>query len=56
VNGSEIGTFTPDAREASTATFELEAGRHPLKRGFNRLAFSKPAGTPPVAVYRIGVK
>jgi hypothetical protein len=53
INGTDIGSFTPDAQQATAARFVLEPGRHPLTRGFNRLVLTKPPGSPPVAIYVI---
>lgn len=56
LNGQVLGHFTPDTAAPSDAVFpipaevELRAGR------FARLVLEKPAGAPPVAVYRVSIR
>ena len=55
LNDAELGTATPGAR--SPSVFAL-TDRTPdrWRRGFNRIAFHKDDGSPPVAVYRLAIR
>lgn len=53
VNGGAVATFSPNARRPETATISVAS--HLWTKGFNRLTFRKPVGTPPVAIYRVTV-
>jgi hypothetical protein len=53
VNGREIGSVTPDAREASVTALRIGRDSDVLKRGFNRVVLERRAGTAPVGIYRI---
>ena len=53
VNDREVGTFTPEAREASQTAITIPNGADVLRRGFNRLVLERRAGSAPVGVYRI---
>ena len=55
LNDAELGRATPGAR--SPSVFAL-TDRSPdrWRRGFNRIAFHKNDGSPPVAVYRLAIR
>jgi hypothetical protein len=53
VNGRETFRFTPDTDQASFYRFTVPAGDDLWIRGFNRIAFERRAGTPPVGVYYV---
>jgi hypothetical protein len=55
INDREIGTFTPDPRDASTATFAI-ASPDALTRGFNFVVMERRSGAAPVGIYRIQVR
>ena len=55
INGRETFRFTPDTDQASFFDFTVPAGNNLFVRGFNRFAFERRSGTPPVAVYRFAV-
>ena len=55
VNKQDIGSAIPEAHAPSLfAVTDQSPGR--WRRGFNRITFEKPSGSPPVAIYRITVK
>lgn len=53
VNGHEVGTFTPEAHQATRAAFPMRPDQPVLVRGFNRVRFERRSGSAPVAVYRV---
>jgi hypothetical protein len=55
INGRETFRFTPDTEQSSFFEFTVPAGNDLWVRGFNRIAFERRSGTPPLAVYRIAV-
>ena len=55
LNDIELGTASPDARSPSVFTL-TDRAPHRWRRGFNRIAFQKDDGSPPVAVYRVAIK
>jgi hypothetical protein len=56
VNGREVGTITPETREASDTTIPLPAASSVLIHGFNRIALERRSGTAPVGVYELAVR
>jgi hypothetical protein len=56
INGRETFRFTPDTDQSSHFSFTVPAGEALWVRGFNRIAFERRAGSPPLAIYRIAIK
>jgi hypothetical protein len=54
VNGRELGTVTPAAREASVSTIGVPASV--LVDGFNYLTFERRSGAAPVGIYEITIR
>ena len=55
INGRETFRFTPASDQAQSFEFTVPAGSDVFERGFNRIAFERRSGTPPLAVYSIAV-
>jgi hypothetical protein len=55
INGRETFRFTPETEQASFFEFTVPAGADLWVRGFNRVAFERTAGSPPLAIYRVAV-
>ena len=56
VNGRETFRFTPETEQSSHFSFTVPAGAGLWVRGFNRVAFERRAGGPPLAIYGISIK
>jgi hypothetical protein len=54
INGHPVGSFSPDAAEASTGRFVVRGSA--LTRGFNRVVLSKPFDTPPIAIAALAMR
>ena len=55
INGHETFRFTPDTDQASFFEFTVPAGEKWWVRGFNRIAFERRSGTPPIGIYRVEI-
>jgi hypothetical protein len=55
INGRETFRFTPDTEQATFFSFTVPAGEELWVRGFNRVAFERRAGNPPVGIYGVAV-
>jgi hypothetical protein len=55
INGRETFRFTPDTEQASFFEFVVPPEESLWVRGFNRVAFERRAGSPPLGVYRFAV-
>jgi hypothetical protein len=56
INGRETFRFTPDSEQETYFSFTVPAGESILTRGFNRFAFERRSGSPPVAIYGLAIK
>jgi hypothetical protein len=56
INGRETFRFTPETEQSSHFSFTVPAGEAMWVRGFNRVAFERRAGSPPLAIYGISIK
>lgn len=56
INGRETFRFTPDTEQSTHFSFTVPADEQLWHRGFNRVAFERRSGSPPLAVYRFALK
>ena len=55
INGKETFRFTPETDQSSHFSFAVPPGQELWVRGFNRIAFERRAGTPPVGIYSLKI-
>ena len=55
INGKETFRFTPDTDQSSHFSFTVPPGQELWVQGFNRIAFERRAGAPPVGIYSVKI-